>query len=292
MVSDSEPESGTADEQKAEKLPASVSERPKKKKLRRPKPPIPKTEEEIDSPSKQTVGMLGILGLMTVIMWALARGGCNYHPPKETRTPRVVSTEDLARDPKNAAVELQQRWLTRNFAGAAELVSGDVAADLQRDKAACDATCLGARKSLSDTVLTSAVVLESNMMASNVRVTSLGLPGGPKVYLMRVERSEAIWKVTMRKADDGTALPALPTPPNPHELGGMLPLSSNGTPAASASGVASATPPAAGASASAAPHTSAAPHSPAAAPHPSVPAPAPASSKYGFFWLMVPRHGA
>ena len=266
MVSDSEPESGTADEQKAEKLPASSSDRPKKKKLRRPKPPIPKTEDEIDSPSKQTVGMLGILGVMTVIMWGLARGGCNYHPPKETRTPRVVTTEELARDPKNAAVELQQRWLTRNFAGAAELVSGDVAAALARDKAACDATCLGARQSLSESVITSAVVLDANMMAANTRVTSVGLPGGAQVFLMRVERSDSIWKVTQRKADDGVALPALPAAPTPHELGGMLPLSSNGTPA-SAAGSASAAP---HASALAAPHASAAPH----VVRPMVPAPA------------------
>ena len=67
--------------------------------------PIPETEEELDSPTKQTVGMLGILGLMTIIMWALARGACNYHPPKETRVPRKVTIEELAHDPKNAAVE-------------------------------------------------------------------------------------------------------------------------------------------------------------------------------------------
>jgi len=223
MATDSEPESGGVDEQPASvKKPsvaregASASDRPKKKKLKRPKPPIPKTEEEIDSPSKMTVGMLGVLGLLTVIMWALARGGCNYHPPKETRVPRTVTTEDLARDPKNAAIELQQRWLTRDFAGAAELATGEAAQLLQQDKAACNATCLAEKKSLAEKVLTSAVIVDANMMGATARVTSLGLPGGPKVFLLRMERSESIWKATLRKPDDGTPLPPLPA--SPHDL--------------------------------------------------------------------------
>jgi hypothetical protein len=211
MASDSEPKSGPADEQLASRPPTSVSDRPKKKKLKRPKPPIPKTEDEIDSPSKQTVGMLGILGLLTVIMWALARGGCNYHPPKETRVPRAVTTEELAHDPKNAAIELQQRWLTHDFAGALELVTGDVVQQVQQDKAACDAGCLATRKSLEAKLLTSAVVLDANMMGAMVRVTSVGLPEGPKVYLMRMEHVDSVWKATAHKIDDGVPLPPLPT---------------------------------------------------------------------------------
>jgi hypothetical protein len=211
MASDSEPKSGPADEQQASRPPTSVTDRPKKKKLKRPKPSIPKTEEEIDSPSKQTVGMLGILGILTVIMWAFARGGCNYHPPKETRVPRAVTTEELAHDAKNAAIELQQRWLTHDFTGALELASGDVVQEVEKDKAACDPSCLGLHKSLDAKLLTSAVVLDANMMGAMVRVTSVGLPEGPKVYLMRMERAESIWKATAHKIDDGTPLPALPT---------------------------------------------------------------------------------
>ncbi|HYP75406.1 MAG TPA: hypothetical protein VER12_05620 [Polyangiaceae bacterium] len=217
MATDSEPESGGVDEQQAsvKKPPvASASDRPKKKKLKRPKPPIPKTEEEIDSPTKMTVGMLGVLGVMTVIMWAFARGACNYHPPKETRVPRVVTTEELAHDPKNAAIELQQRWLTRDFTGAAELATGDVAKQLEQEKAACNAACLAEKKSLSDKVLTSAVILDANMTGATARVTSIGLPGGPKVYLMRMERADSIWKATLRKADDGTPLPPLAASPH------------------------------------------------------------------------------
>jgi len=215
MATDSEPESGAADEQLASaKSEGAAGDRPKKKKLKRPKPPIPKTEEEIDSPSKMTVGMLGVLGLLTVTMWALARGGCNYHPPKETRVPRTVTTEDLARDPKNAAIELQQRWLTHDFTGAAELATGEVSQQLEREKAACNAACLGEKKSLADKVLTSAIIVDANMMGAIARVTSVGLPGGPKVFLLRMERADAGWKATLRKPDDGSALPL---PPSPHD---------------------------------------------------------------------------
>lgn len=216
MATDSEPQSGGVDEQASVKkpAPASESDRPKKKKLKRPKPPIPKTEEEIDSPSKMTVGMLGVLGVMTVIMWAFARGGCNYHPPKETRVPREVTTEELARDPKNAAIELQQRWLTHDFAGAAELATGEVAQQLQTEKAACSAACLAEKKSLAEKVLTSAVIIDANMMGATARVTSVGLPGGQKVFLMRMERADSIWKASLRKADDGAPLPPLPASPH------------------------------------------------------------------------------
>jgi len=239
MVTDSEPESGGVDEQKAsvkKPVAASESERPKKKKLKRPKPPIPKTEEEIDSPSKMTVGMLGILGGLTVIMWALARGGCNYHPPKETRVPRVVTTEELARDPKNAAVELQQRWLTHDFAGAAELATGEAAQQLQQDKAACNAACQADKKALSEKVLTSAVVLEANMMGATARVTSVGLPGGSKTYLLRMERADSIWKATLRKPDDGTPLPPLPS--SPHDMP-LIQFNPTANPAASSAPAAS-----------------------------------------------------
>ncbi|HEY3664789.1 MAG TPA: hypothetical protein VGL19_02270, partial [Polyangiaceae bacterium] len=196
-----------------------------------------------------TVGMLGILGLMTIIMWALARGACNYHPPKETRVPRKVTTEELAHDPKNAAIELQQRLVTHNYAGALELATGDAAAKVKQEQAACDAACLGTRKKLEDSVLTSAVVLDANPIGATARVTSVGAPGGTKTNLIRLTRAESFWKASELKADDGVPFPepvAIPLRPTQPE-------------------------PSASAAASAAPSASAAPH----AVHP---APAPAAS--------------
>jgi hypothetical protein len=219
MASDSEPESSPAEPKApSSEAPASAkaapSDRPKKKKLRRPRPPIPRTEEEIDSPTKQTVGMLGILCIMTLIMWAFARGACNYHPPKETRVPRALTLVDLAHDPKNAAIEMQQRWLTHDFAGALELATGSAALQIQQDKAVCDAACLAKRPALDKTVLTSAVMLDVNPLGATARVTSVGLPNGTKSYLVHVEHADTIWKATEIKVDTGapyvapTTLPA------------------------------------------------------------------------------------
>ncbi len=219
MASDSEPESSPAEPKApSSEAPASAkaapSDRPKKKKPRRPRAPIPRTEEEIDSPTKQTVGMLGILCVMTIIMWAFARGACNYHPPKETRVPRQVTLVDLAHDPKNAAIEMQQRWLTHNFDGALELATGGAALQIQQDKAACDAACLAKRPALEKTVLTSAVMVDVNPMGATARATSVGLPGGAKSYLVHLEHADTIWKATEIKVDTGapyvapTTLPA------------------------------------------------------------------------------------
>jgi hypothetical protein len=248
MASESEPESGPAEGPKApasEAPPsakAAPSDRPKKKKARRPRLPIPRTEEEIDSPTKQTVGMLGILCIMTIIMWAFARGACNYHPPKETRTPRAVTTVDLAHDPKNAAVELQQRWLTNDFDSALELATGDVTTQIQADKAACDAACLAKKSTLAKTVLTTADVLDINPLGATVRVKTIGLPdGAAKTYLMHLSRVETIWKADDRKVDTGAPFVAptvLPTPDSvapPAVSGAPVSSGAHGAPATSSS---------------------------------------------------------
>jgi hypothetical protein len=221
MASESEPESGPA-EPKASPSEATAaataqpSDRPKKKKAKRPRPPIPRTEAEIDSPTKQTVGMLGILCVMTIIMWAFARGACNYHPPKETRVPRKVTTAELAHDPKDAAIELQQRWLTRDFAGALELATGDVELQLKKDQAACDAACLAKRPELEKTVITSAVIVDMSPLGSTARVTSIGLPDGKKAYVMHVGRGpDGLWKADQRAVD--TAPPYVPPTSLPAE---------------------------------------------------------------------------
>src|SRR5262245_50252265 len=116
------------------------SERPKeveKKKKKRVKPPLPRTEREIDAPDRLTLLMLGVMGFMTIVLWAFARGGCNYHPPRETRRPRPVKTEELARDPKDAALEMQQRLIQYDFDGALELATDAAGMAVAGQKAAC-----------------------------------------------------------------------------------------------------------------------------------------------------------
>ena len=212
-MSTEESESGATEQEtktEASSESSAPSERPrkaKKKKAKRPKLPIPETEEEIDSPNRQTLGMLGILCGLTLILWGFAHGACNYHPPKETRRPREVPTAELAREPKDAAIELVHRWATLNLGGALELAKGPLSDEITKDKASCDqnaADCKRKSAELKKAVLTSASLLEREPQTAAARVTVRGLDGGPKNYIVQLERDASFWKATSRVVDDGT----------------------------------------------------------------------------------------
>ncbi|RYZ06937.1 MAG: hypothetical protein EOO73_14210 [Myxococcales bacterium] len=190
---------------------ASQAPKRKKKKLR-PPPPPPLTEEQIDSPSKQTIGMLTVVGIMTLCMWVFARGGCNYHPPKESRDPRKVDLTDLARDPKDAAMEFELRWSTKSFGGAAELAKGPMVEQVKQAVRECDADP-GCAKKASDrrsTVLVTGQLLERGPTQAVTRVTVTGAGPTPVTHLYRLEREQSIWKTVSRTVDDGTFKPRAP----------------------------------------------------------------------------------
>lgn len=209
--------------------PAGV-ERPKKKKLksRQPKPPVPRTEDEIDSPSKQTLGMLAVIGIMTVCMWLFARGGCNYHPPKETRDPRKVDLIDLARDPKDAALELQQRWATKSFGGALELAKPPLVDELKKQQQACDANpqCAQEASTLRSKVQSVSVLLERDPFKATARVTTHGVSATPEKYIVRLEREQQMWKAVSRELDDGSFKQRAPSVPGQKD-GSMILRSGN-----------------------------------------------------------------
>jgi hypothetical protein len=199
-------------------------ERAKKKKLA--KPPVPSDEREIDAPDKLTLSMLGVMAVVTLCLWGFARAACNYHPPRETRRPRVMKLEELAREPKDAALEMQQRFVQLDFDGAAQLASGQAADEVAKAKAACaqqSADCAMKRKSLEKNVDSTAALLERSASTATVRVTTVK-PGGKEVTLAKLEREGPIWKVTSRGPDDPNFKPAAPdvstmqllaTPPAP-----------------------------------------------------------------------------
>lgn len=181
----------------------------KKKKKLRAAPPPPLTEEQINSPTNQTLGMLGVIGIMTLCMWIFARGGCNYHPPKESRDPRKVELVDLARDPKDAAMEFELRWSTLRWGGAAELAKGPMVEQVKKQQQACDADA-GCAKKASDLrakVLVSAELLERDGMHAVSRVTTTGTGSKPERHIIRVEREQLIWKTVARDVDDGSFKP-------------------------------------------------------------------------------------
>jgi hypothetical protein len=181
----------------------------KKKKKLRPAPPPPLTEEQINSPTNQTLGMLGVVCIMSLCMWVFARGGCNYHPPKESRDPRKVELVDLARDPKDAALEFELRWSTLRWGGAAELAKGPMIEAVKERQQACDRDpgCAKKASDLRSTVLGSAELLERDAMHAVARVTIIGAGPKPLKHIIRVERDQSIWKTIAREVDDGSFQP-------------------------------------------------------------------------------------
>jgi hypothetical protein len=251
------------DDDEAEQRP-----RRRKKKKKRPKRPLPTTEAEIDAPDMQTLWMLGSLAALVLIMWGGARFACNAHPD-ETRKPREITTAEISGDPKNTAIEVAQRWATRNFDGALELASGALAAEIQQDKAKCEANpqCTGERSALKDKVLTTGDLLQRLPTSAVVRVTSIGTPDAPRSFVLELTSDGKNWKANVKKAADAP----LPTPTGPT---GMAPVPL--APTATAS-VAAAPPEAASAAApkKAAPKKPAVKLAPAPKPAPAPAAPAP-----------------
>lgn len=193
----------------------------KKKKKAKPAPPPPLTEEQIDSPTKQTIGMLSVIGIMTLFMWVFARGGCNYHPPKESRDPRNVELVELARDPKDAAMEFELRWSTLRWGGAAELAKGPMVEQVKKQQQACDADpgCAQKASDLRSTVLLTAELLERDATHAVARVTTSGTGAKPERHIIKVERDQLIWKTVARDVDDGSFKPR---PPGLSQDGALL----------------------------------------------------------------------
>lgn len=236
-----------ADDDSTDIKPRKRSSGARPKKSKRPKPPIPQTEPEIDAPDRLTLFALGFMGLVTLVLWGFARGACNYHPPRETRRPRAVKIEELAREPKDAAMEMQERVLHFDFDGAAQLASGEALEAVNKAKAACDADkakCAMERKNREKHVLSTPALLERQALTAVVRVTSDVL-GKKEVNLLTVERSGSIWKVTKRLPDDPNfqarpmdfSMPVPGAPGMPVEAGSAAPLGSGiAIPAPSGSG--------------------------------------------------------
>ncbi|HEY8945990.1 MAG TPA: hypothetical protein VIM73_17095 [Polyangiaceae bacterium] len=207
MSTESEP-STTA----AQATPSEPPRAPKKKKKKGTKAKIvqPLEEHEINAPDKQTLFMLGSLATLGIVLWIFAHAGCNYHPPRETRRPRAVTTADLTRDPKDAAIEFQQRLLTQDFKGALEIAGGPLSKQIQDQQAACaaDRARCEAAKQASTGAMTMAVVLEREPMNAKVRVITHRVPDGPRRFLTLVERDGTAWKITARVPDaPGAKLP-------------------------------------------------------------------------------------
>ena len=229
---DEEEEPPPPPKKSAAKRAAATPPAPEAKRKRRAEPvkaTLP-PEKEIAAPSRQTLIMLGAMAGATLLMWGSARFACNAHPA-QTRKPREVSTAELSRDPKGAALELQQRWSSYDFKGALELAKGPIAEELQKAQADCEkdsAGCESKKKALADQALATAALLSRGPGSAKVRVASRGGAGGNQTVVYTLEQEGAQWKVSGRGSEDPTPPPAPAPTPAPAPSGSAAPAPSAG----------------------------------------------------------------
>ncbi len=191
---------------RASNATATAPREPKRRRSEPARQALP-PEKEIAAPSRQTLIMLGVMAGATLIMWGSARFACNAHPA-QTRKPREVTTADLSRDPKGAALELQQRWNSYDFKGALELAKGSIADELQKAQGDCEkdsAGCDAKKKAVEGQALATAALLSRAPGSAKVRVASRGGAGGNETVVYTLEQEGAQWKVSGRGAAESAS---------------------------------------------------------------------------------------
>lgn len=143
-------------------------------------------ENLIDMPTKQSLYMLGVITVATLIMWAAGRAACNYHVPGDGLTPREVSFEERTRNPKGVAIEFAQALSGADFESARRLVlpAAESLVKAEEDCGECSA-----EKAAQKSILSVADVLRATREDSIVAVRTVGAPGGPVERVLRIQRN-------------------------------------------------------------------------------------------------------
>lgn len=157
------------------------------------------TERQLNSPTPLTLRLLGVIFIATFLPWAGAKIACNQRE-SPVRQPLDLPTDVLAKTPKGAALELQQRAATSRYAEAAELAKAEAAQDLLAADARCksDPQPCEQRRAQSGKIFSRVVVLSRGPAAATVRAES-ELDGKPVDRVaMRLVQEEGRWYVTAR----------------------------------------------------------------------------------------------
>lgn len=207
--------------------PAAMSE-PEKKKLKsseaapsqvaKSAAPAPLDEDKIDAPSRQTLIVLAVLSISTLVFWAAGRAACNYSVPGESLTPRKVSLEERTRTPKHVGLELAQVLSGGDFETAEKLAVGAALEAVKKQKAACG-SC-DELKAQRDSLKSVATVLRANSVDALVQVKTYGGKKGEEVRFFGIQREERKWRaVQILDSAEGYELKAPPVRPGTSPLG-------------------------------------------------------------------------
>ena len=180
---------------------AATAPAPEAPKTKKPQSAAPPSEEEIDSPDWKTLGFLFAIFAVTVSSWGAARFACNMHPP-ESKPPPKLTTDKLAANPKDAAIEFIQRARSNDFDGALELAVRDAKSDLESSRAECmksAADCARKREAMAGLLTTAIVQREDPSTADAVAPTYF--KGEKKNFRVKLVRDAAMWKVISYSAE-------------------------------------------------------------------------------------------
>jgi len=152
-----------------------------------------------------TIGLSVAMCVLALILWGSARLACNAnYTPERSPAPRPL--EELTRDAKNAAYELQVRWAAGDFATAQSLATGSAAELLQADAAKCDSACVADRAARRPNFLTRATLVDQSAGKAIVVVETQNLKDLPSRWVMDMVSVNGKWLAEARRpANPGEA---------------------------------------------------------------------------------------
>ncbi|HXS16588.1 MAG TPA: hypothetical protein VN764_05350 [Polyangiaceae bacterium] len=161
------------------------------------------TEAEIDAPNRNTLIMLGVISISTLVLWAAGRAACNYHVPGESLTPRAISMEERTRFAKDVGIEFAQALSGANFAEARTLAFGPGMQLVDEAKQNCGACTPQTKTSLP--LSSTAIVHRANSVDAIVEVKTYRGKELVATRFLGIERADRKWRVTRGFADLATA---------------------------------------------------------------------------------------
>lgn len=186
--------------------------------------PPPRTEREVNSPSPLTLSFLGVVFLATFFPWLAAKVACNGREAP-VRQPPELSLDILSRQPKDAALELQQRAASGRYREAAELARGDAEKELLEADARCqkEPQPCEALRARADDVTTRAVLVGRGPLLAQARVESQ-VGGESERHVLELKAEGNRWYVTSRKPYSGdlhAPVPVIHLTPTPGTAPGV-----------------------------------------------------------------------
>ena len=182
------------------------------------RPAVPRTEQELNSPNPLTLRLLGVIFLGTFLPWVAAKVACNVREAP-VREPPELPVAVLSRQPKDAAIELQQLVAGGQYREASELAKGDLKAELraQDERFQKEPQPCAALRARASHVATRAVLVGRGPLQAEARAES-EVDGKTERYVLRLETDGTRWYVTSRTPYPGdllTPVPVISLTPSP-----------------------------------------------------------------------------